>query len=325
MPGEVIDRGDDFTPTNDAEIVDAKLGKPAVPTAADEAAAAALTAEKAAETAAAEAAAAAKEGETPKAGEEGKAKPKDTRLPLARHQEILDKERERRAAVETELAQYKQGGKIADVGAEITAAETNLIALEATYAKHLTDGEHEKAAALMAQIRRTERAIIEKSSAVREQAAEARAVERVRYDTTVERLEAQFPQLNVEHEDFDKAKTAEVLELKEAFQTKGYTPSAALQKAVKLIMPPETKKQEAALETEARVDPKEVEKARKAAAVEKTAAAVAATPANAAKVGANSDAGGGGAVTAKDVIKMSFKDFSALDETTLARMRGDVI
>jgi len=47
------------------------------------------------------------------------------------------------------------------------------------------------------------------------QAAEARAVKRVRYDTTVERLEAQFPALNLDHADFDKAKTAEVLELKE--------------------------------------------------------------------------------------------------------------
>jgi hypothetical protein len=318
MPKEVLDRGDDFTPTDDTEIVDAKLGKPS---AADEAAATALTAEKEAEAAAK----AATDAAAAEADGKDKTKPKDTRLPLARHQEILDKERERRAAVETELAQYKQGGKIADVGAEITAAETSLVGLETAYAKHLVDGEHEKAAAVMTQIRRTERAIIEKSSAVREQAAEARAVERVRYDTTVERLETQFPQLNVEHEDFDKTKTGEVLELKEAFQSKGYTPSQALQKAVKLIMPPETKKQEAALETEARVDPKEVEKARKAAAADKTAAAIAATPANAAKAGKNSDAGGGGAVTAQDAMKMSYKDFSALDENTLARMRGDVI
>ncbi len=76
---------------------------------------------------------------------------------------------------------------------------------------------------------------------------------------------------------------------------------------------------------QARVDPKEVAAARKAAAVEKTADAVAKTPANAVKAGTDSDKAGGGAITAKDAMKMSYKDFSALDEATLARMRGDVI
>jgi len=73
------------------------------------------------------------------------------------------------------------------------------------------------------------------------------------------------------------------------------------------------------------VDAAAVEAARKKAAVEKTAETVGKTPASAAKVGANSDAAGGGAVTAKDAMKMTYKDFAALDEATLATMRGDVL
>lgn len=318
MPGSTdnVDRGDDFIPTDDDT-------PEKVVTKDDQAAADALAAELAAEKEA--------KTEEPKADEAeaeadaDKPKPKDSRIPAARHKEILDRERERRAAVEAELAQYKQGGKIADVNAEIGEAETTLVALETEYAKQMVDGEHEKAAATMAKIRRTERAINEKSAEMRVAAAEARAVERVRYDTTVERLENLYPALNVEHEDFDKEKTGEVLELKEAYQLKGYTPSAALQKAVKYVMPPVTVAQEKALTTEARVDPKDVEKARKAAAVAKTAEAVAKTPSSAAKVGLDSDKSGGGAVTAKDAMKMSYKDFSALDENTLAQMRGDVV
>jgi len=307
MSTENVDRGDDWTPTDDPTPPEIEVKAPepepkAEPEVVEEV-----------------------KPEPEPEPEETKGKAKDTRIPAARHKEILDRERERREAVEAELAKYKQGGKIADVNAEIGEAEVTLVTLEAEYAKQMIDGEHEKAAATMTKIRRTERAINEKSAMMRETAAEARAVERVRYDTTVERLEALYPALDVDHEDFDKAKTDEVMELMSAYQTKGYTPTAALQKAVKLIMPPETKKQEDALKVELRVDPAAVEKARKAAAVGKVADAIANTPASLGKAGMDSDKAGGGAVSAKDVLKMSYKDFAALDETTLAKMRGDVI
>lgn len=308
----VVDRGDDYTPPGDAEAVDKS--------AADKAAvdlAAQIEADKEAKAEKAEKAA------EPTLKDKDKAK--DTRLPLSRHQEILDAERARRAAVETELAKYKQGTAVADLGEKITASETKLQDLEKAYAKQLTDGDTDKAVATMAEIRKLEREIIQSTAAADLVAAEARAVERVRYDTTVERLEEQFPALNVDHEDFDKAKTAEVLELKEAYQLKGYTPSQALQKAVKLIMPPATRAQERAVESEARVDPAEVEKARKAAAVAKTADAIDKTPASASKTGMNSDRAGGGAITAKDALKMPYNEFVKLDEATLARMRGDEI
>ena len=132
------DRGDDWTPTDDEAAVDEKLGntgtgeldelepkKSALKTEADE-----LKPE---------------EEEEPKP----KGKDKDTRIPAARHKEILDKERARREGVEAELAKYQQGGKIADMGAQITEAETRLIAMEKEYAKHMTDGDVEKAASTM--------------------------------------------------------------------------------------------------------------------------------------------------------------------------------
>lgn len=326
----VVDRGDDFVPTDgdgddgsaaavvvdktvtktDAELL-AEAPKKTEETDPLKAAKLELTEEEKA------AAAALVEAE--------KGKTKDTRIPAARHKEILDKERAKREGVEAELAKYKQGTQIAELGAVITETEKTLVALESTYAKQITDGEHEKAASTMTQIRRTERAINDKTAEVREQAAVARAVEATRYDTTVDRLEVLYPALNPTHEDFDKGKTGEVLELKEMYQAKGYTPSAALQKAVGLIMPPETKKQEAALTTEARVDAAAVEAARKAAAVEKTTEAILKTPASTKAVGLDSDKSGGGAITGKDVMKMSHKDFSALNEETLSRLRGDLV
>lgn len=313
---EAPDRGDDFTPTGpDAPAVDP----------ADQAAADALAAQIEAEKAEKEAKAGEKDEKDEKDEKGGKPKPKDTRIPLARHEEVLNKERERRAAVETELAQYKQGKQVADLGKEITAAETALQALETTYAKQLADGEIDKAAKTMTEIRRAERDINARTAEANLAAAEARAVERVRYDTTVERLEEQYPALNPDHDDFDKTKTGEVIELKEAYQLKGYPPSAALQKAVKLLMPPVTKAQERAVEVEPRVDAAAVEAARKAAAVAKTAEAVGKTPASLGKTGLDSDRAGGGLTSAKDVLKMPYNEFVKLDEATLARLRGDEI
>lgn len=309
------DRGDDFTATDDDAVVDEpKTEKVDDKKVDDKKSALKAEGEDKVE----------EKVQTEEKVEDNKPK-KDERVPAARHKEILDKERARREAVETELAKYKQGGAIANVNAEITEAEESLVALEKTYAKQLVDGEGDKAAETMTKIRRTERAINTKTSQVREQAAEARAVERARYDTTVDRLESLYPALNLDHEDFDKDKTAEVLEMKEAFEAKGYTPSAALQRAVKYVMPPTTAAQATALKVEARVDVAAVEKQRKAAAVEKVTDALAKTPASSSKVGKDSDSAGGGAVTAKDAMKMSYKDFSALDEDSLAKMRGDVI
>lgn len=325
------DRGDNWTPTDDAGVVDERLGKEAkaeidskpetdpkledLPGVEKKGLKADVVVDDDAEAVAAAAAAAA---------EAAKGK-KDGPIPLARHKEMLDRERERRTAVETELAQYKQGKQITEVNAEITEAEKTLLTLEETYAKQITDGEAAKAAATMATIRRTERGINEKNSQMREAAAEARAVETVRFDTTVDRLEAQYPALQPGNDAFDKEKVAEVLELKEAYQLKGYTPSAALQKAVGYVMPPVTKAQEKALTVEPQVDAKAVEAARKAAAVAKTAETVGKTPANASKTGIDSDKSGGGAISAKDAMKMSHKAFSELNEASLAVMRGDLV
>lgn len=322
------DRGDNWTPTDEATTLAEKLPEKKEETAAPDAEAAAKLVKEIEDKKVADAKAAEDDkvdDDKDEKDADGKPKRKENRLPLSRVNEMIAKEQAKREAVENELAKYKQGAKVADLGVELTAAEAKLVELEKAYTKQLTDGEHDKAAATMADIRKTERSINTKTSQVREEAAEARAVERVRYDTTVERLEETFPQFNPDHTDFDKEKVGEIKELKEAYQLKGYTPTAALQKAVKLIMPPASKKQETALETTPRVDAAAVEAARKAAAVAKTAEAIDKTPANAAKTGVDSDKKGGGAVTAQDIMKMPWADFKKVDEATLAAARGDVL
>ena len=248
---------------------------------------------------------------------------KDSRIPLSRHKEILEKERNARAELEQRLAQYQQGNQIAAVNADITALENDIMEKEKEYANLLTDGEIDKATAVMAQIRRAEREMAESKSDMKIHAAEARNTERARYGISLERIEAAFPELNPDHDDFDEDVLAEVVDLKDAYQMKGLTPTMALQKAVKLLVEPRTTKQEIATTSQPRVNEKDVAAERKTEAVKKMAGMR--QPPNAARVGVDSDKMGGGRLDAKQVMDMSQREFAALNDADLARMRGDVI
>ena len=317
--GGPVDRGDDFVPTGpDAEDL-----TPEQKTAAD----AAL----AAETAAAEAAKAKKEKPAPEPeadeADEDEDKPKaKKRIPLDRHEAILNKEREQRKTLEAQLAQYQQGAKVADINVELTAAEEKIVKLEGDYSKLLADGEVEKATKVMADIRRAEREVSEAKADMKIAAATATAIETTRYRMSLERVEAAFPALNPDHDDFDAELLGDVADLKITYERKGMTPTDALQKAVKKLVPTETAKQADATTVKPKVDAADaaaaVTAARKKEAVAKTLDATGKQPPSLAKAGMDSDKDGGG-LDAKSVTKMSFKDFSALSDEQLATLRGD--
>ncbi len=211
------------------------------------------------------------------------------------------------------------------MNADLTAAENNIIKLEKEYAGLLTDGEIDKAAALMQTIRKTERDMAEAKSDMKIHAAEVRATERARYNTALERIEVAFPSLNPDHDDYDEAAMAEVVDLKDAYQLKGLTPTMALQKAVKLIVEPRTTRQEMATTTKPNVSEKDIAAERKASAATKTADAISKTPASLARAGLNSDRLGGSEPDAQSVIKMTQGEFAKLSDAALAKLRGDTV
>lgn len=155
-------------------------------------------------------------------------------------------------------------------------------------------------------------------------AAEIRATERARYSTSLERIESAFPTLNPDHDEYDEELMAEVVELKDAYQIKGFTPTQALQKAVKALVEPRTTRQEMATSSTPRVNDKDVAAERKKDAVGRTAAAVGKTPPSLARTGTDSDRMGGPA-DIHAVMKMSQAEFAKLSEDQLAKLRGDTL
>jgi hypothetical protein len=270
------------------------------------------------------AAAPAGEAEGEAEGETAAEKKKDSRIPLARHKELLEKERSQRAAVEAQLAQYQKGQAVAATNEKIADAEGKLSTLEASYTKLMADGELDKATAAMQQIRQLERSISDQKLEFSVAAAEARAVERVRYDTVVDRLEEAYPVLNPDSDDHDPDQVQDVLDLKAVYEKRGMTPSAALQKAAAKTFGAATAKQEKATTVTPQVDKDAVAAARKEAATKTAIAAAKATPASTKDVGLDSDKLGGG-LTAANAMKMSQDDFAKLTEDQLAKLRGDLL
>lgn len=258
--------------------------------------------------------------------DDDKPKGKEPTLPLSRHKQILDTARERAEAAEARLADALKAGTREQVVADTAKDEAQITALEGTYTKQMADGEVKEATATMGQIRALERGV---NARIRDQeiaAATERAVETVRFDTTVTSLEAAYPQLDPRGDTYDIELVKEVLEMKAAWEKSGLAPSQALQKAVKYVIRPATPAQVVATEDpDDDADPDaDTAATRKAAAVAKSLDASKKQPASIKTVGIDSDKAGGGALDAKAVIKMSQEDFSKLGEAELSKLRGDV-
>lgn len=321
--GGAVDRGDDFTPTGDDAnpVLNEQDGTPGDDKAG--------TTD---DTAAGEGESALREDANtevnPDETVEGETEAEKTkrqagkRIPLDRHEKILAKEREKRQELERQLAQFQQGQKVAEVNADLTKLEDRIVDLEKQYNEAMGDGDVAKATQLMRELRSLDRQVSETRSEMRAAAAEARAVEQVRYSTALERIEETFPVLNPDHEDYDAETLQDVADLKATYERRGLTPTQALQRAVKKLLDVENTRQREATEVQPRVKAADVAAQRKKGAVTKTVDAVTRTPPNASKVGMDSDKAGGG-ISAKDVLKMSHEDFSKLTDEELARMRGD--
>ena len=248
---------------------------------------------------------------------------KDSRIPLARHKEILAKERAQREALEQRLAGYEKGQQVAQTNDELTKMEDGILAMEQQYNKLLADGEVEKASALMTKIRQSERLIVETKSEMRAQASEIRIRESARYDIVLERVEESYPSLNPESGEYDREMLNDVADLKQVYQNRGMTPTKALQAAVKKLLGAEDRSQKTATEVNPRVTEKDVAAERKKSAVTKTADALRRTPPSARNVGMDSDKAGG--ITQKDIMAMNQDDFAKLTEEQLSKMRGDTL
>lgn len=234
-------------------------------------------------------------------------------VPKSRLDEVLAKQK----ALQKQLDDL-----MASKGPEAEAPqEYDFITKEVEYQNLLLDGETNKAAALRAEIRQAERAQIEFEMSNKMQQNFTQNQQMSALQQAATELETNFPVFDRSSADYNEAYTQEVIDLRDAFITKGDNPVAALTKAAKYVLreydlidnspsladtPQPTKRQ---------TD----EVAKKRAEVAKKLKAADAQPP--AMPGEGSTSRG---EQPFNVNSLSEDEFNALPEATLRRLRGDV-
>lgn len=249
-----------------------------------------------------------------------KERPVPDHVPRERMNEAVDRERAAREAAERRAAeleaQLQQEAKSVDVQKMEDAVE----ALEKQHAKLLLDGEGDKAAAVMKEIRQAERAIARMETEATASRATAAAVEKVRMDATIAGLEASYPAFNPDSEKFDQDLVDIVLaEQARLIQTDRMSPSQALQTAATKIMKKFGPSDEPAKEQKG-LGAAGKENDRKQEQVAKNLDTAKRQPASMKDSGKDSDKAGEGKI---DVGSLTKSEFDALPESTKRRLRGD--
>lgn len=308
-----VDRGD-------------SLDDESVATAAAEAAAVAekAAADKAAEKEILDDVAAKKDEEEQPRDKDGKFAKKDEepRIPKSRFDEQIGKERSAREAAERRVAEMEQQLKQVSRTEDAEKLEGEIVELEKTHTKLLLDGEAEKAAEAMRQIRMKERQIAIGEATHMSAQAKDEAREEIRMDIAIERLQSEYPALDSENEAYDETLVQMTLAMqRQLMETERLPGSRALVKAAATVM--ERFSRGAAAEKSSDAAGLGAAKVtdRKAEQVAKNLDTSKRQPGSTKDVGVDSDKIG--TKTAIDVSQLSFEEFKALPESTKAKLRGD--
>lgn len=249
-------------------------------------------------------------------------------IPKSRFDEQVGKERDRAEAATRRADELAAQLAELNRGADAAQLEEEVVTLEAARDQALLDGDKDKAAQLARDIRHKERQITLATSATTTAKSTETTKEEIRFDMTVEKLEAQHPSLAPDHEDYDQEKINDILGWQKVYLGRGMTASAAMEKAVEKIMkaaeaptkeelPPEDPPKGLGVGAPKKTDD------RVAAAVGKAVDAAKSQPASTKDVGLDSDVKGGGLAT--NVHDLTPEEFAALPDSKKAELRGDFV
>jgi hypothetical protein len=235
--------------------------------------------------------------------------PKAPMVPKSRLDEVLAKQK----ALQKQLDE----AKAAQEQVLENAPEYDFGSKEAEYQQLVLDGEAEKAVALRTEIRNAEKEQFMFEVQAKMGQTVQKNQEMTELQTKAAEIEATFPVLNENSADFDVDLQNEVVELRNAFMSQGYTPADSLTKATEYTLA--AKRPELLNSTEVAEAPKvdeQVVQKKKVANINKKLKAADSQPPSMKGESAKGD-------KKIDLNMLSDDEFSALPEETLRRMRGD--
>jgi hypothetical protein len=256
-----------------------------------------------------------------KAGEEPKKEEKiEKTVPLARMNEAVAKERARLEAATARTRELEGKLEAQTTSKDIDVAQKTVRELIKTRNGHLSEGKIDEASAVDEKIIELQEAIADRKAEIKLAETRTSAIEEVKYDAIVERLEADHPELNPDADEFDEEVALEVRALMRGYQSElRLSPSAALQRAAKKVFGATPR----AAAKEVKED-KSAEEGlrRKTEATERNIEAAKKQPASSKDIGLDHDKKGGG-LDAKTIMSMRYDEFTKIGDDVLAKLRGD--
>lgn len=263
-----------------------------------------------------------KEPEEPEDLEPKSAKGKEDKgkfIPKDRFDEAVRKERGEKEEIARRLKEYEDREAQRETSADYAKAQKAIRGMIEQHTSLLADGELEKASDLMEQILGMQAEMAEHKAEAKANAAKNQAKEEVRYDALVAKLEADYPQINPDAEEFDKATVRKMTAMMSGLmQTERMSASQALKEAVEIILGPVQKN------TGSKEKATDVGMRRKEEAVKKALDAKTRQPASTNTMGVDHDKTGG-PLDSSAVMKMSYDEFVKLPEAKLSELRGDFV
>jgi hypothetical protein len=287
----------------------------------DEAAQAAAQADVDAEAAAAKAPE--PEAKAPDEDKAGDDAPKENMIPQTRFNQAVGKERERAAAAEAELQKYQTREQQVQQAQNHEASELKVKEMLKQHSSLLADGDLDKASEVMGDVLQLRDDM--QNARMDRQADNARnsAKVEVQYDSTVERLETEYPEINPDSDSFDQVAVRRVqMMVTGIMQNEGKSPAQALLEATDILLKPA--KEAKGLRDQPSEEAVESGLRRTQQQIDKNIKASDAQPPVTAEVGADHDKTGG-ALDSDAVAAMSWEEFIKVPDDELAKMRGDFI
>jgi hypothetical protein len=258
-----------------------------------------------------------------KTGDDDDAAPKGNMIPQTRFNEAVGKERGRAEMAEAELNKYRQRDAQQQQAENFEESQAKVKEMLTQHSKLLADGDLDKASEVMGDVLQLrddmQNARMDRQS---DNARNSAKVE-VQYDSTVERLEAEYPEINPDSDDFDQVAVRQVqMMVTGIMQSEGKNPAEALLEATNILLKPA--KDAAGLRAKPSEEVVEAGLRRTQQQIDKNIKAADAQPPATGEVGADHDKTGG-ALDAEAVAKLSWDEFIKVPDEELAKMRGDYI
>ena len=249
--------------------------------------------------------------------------PKGNMIPQTRFNQAVGKERNRAETAEAELQKYRSRDQQITEAQDFEASKAKVAEMLKQHSSLLADGDLDKAAEVMGDVLQLRDDM--QNARMERQADNARnsAKVEVQYDSTVERLETEYPEINPDSEAFDQDTVRQVqMMVTGIMQNEGKNPAQALQEATDILLKPQ--KEAMGLRDKPSEDAIESGMRRKQQQIDKNVKAADAQPPATGAVGHDHDKTGG-ALDADAVSKMSWNEFVKVPDEELAKMRGDFI